>query len=253
MWISAVSFQQPWCFEIFSLLVRPFRVWPRLVKDPSQHASKSLKEEHCGTTPPHWVSQLARPWMQEKRKAKQTEIMHVSKIWKQGKTKLAFYKNESDKSSPGFKSEENSKWLANENEIREYWNIKPEVFIASPTPDIYRSAKHFRLPCGGVRHGPPTERHHTFFHFRFSIFWFTGNVVLYPPKIWPPAFLFKVLKEFFVEHDHPVCSPTFYRNHPRRNNRILTVQIWKLSISSVLPFHLRLFLSEVCRAFLKTS
>lgn len=84
--------------------------------------------------------------------------------------------------------------------------IKPEVFIQSPTPDIYRRAKHFRLPSGGVRHGPPKSVITHFFIFGFSLF---RSHAMFPSilqKSWPSAFLFKVFKEFFLEHYHPVCS-----------------------------------------------
>lgn len=100
------------------------------------------------------------------------------------------------KSSPGFKSAENLKmargWKWNWRILKQ---IKPEMFIPSPTPDIYRRAKHFRLPSGGVRHGPPKSVITHFFIFRFSFFGsFTGNVFLH--KCWPSAFSLKSLKSF---------------------------------------------------------
>lgn len=174
-------------------------------------------------------------------------MIPASKMWKQGKQNLLFRKMKSDKSSPGFKSAENLKmareWKWNWRILKQ---IKPEVFIPSPTPNIYRRAKHFRLPSGGVRHGPPKGVITLFFHFRIFHFFVHRQCFFIPQKL-TFRILFKVFKEFFLEHHHPVCSLTFSRNRPRRNNRILTVQIWKLSTSSVLPFHLQLFLSEAWR------
>ena len=103
----------------------------------------------------------------------------------------------SDKSSPGFKFAENLKmargWKWNRRILKQ---IKPEVFIPSSTPDIYSRAKHFRLPSGGVLHGPTKSVITHFFHFRIFFFWFTGNVFLYPQKCWSSAFSLKSLKSF---------------------------------------------------------
>ena len=74
--------------------------------------------------------------------------------------------------------------------------IKPEVLIPSPTPDIYRRAKHFRLPSGGVRHGPPKSVITHFFIFGFSFFGSQAMFSSVPQKVDLPHFSLKSLKNF---------------------------------------------------------